>query len=182
VKTERKPIENARLQEEKKERKKEKINQSIKSDCEVNELLIRMNAEANRACKTRPCKQEYSTKEELRQLASDGCPNLSFEFEATTDREEEEGSSGALKSLAANVVARSLPRSACRQVSSSLLTVSGNLRHNVASLLSPPYCATAVATWTVAMCDTCRGGRSVPLPQHLGNVPLQGFFFSGDHP
>jgi hypothetical protein len=58
VKTERKPIENARLQEEKKERKKERknqsINQSTKSDCEVNELLIRMNAETNRACKTRP--------------------------------------------------------------------------------------------------------------------------------
>jgi hypothetical protein len=58
VKTQRKPIENPRLQEEKKERKKKKqsINQSVKSDCEVNELLIRMSAEANRACKTRPCK------------------------------------------------------------------------------------------------------------------------------
>jgi hypothetical protein len=46
-------------------------------------------------------------KKELRKLASDGCPNLSFEFEATTDREEEEGSSGALKSFAANVAVRS---------------------------------------------------------------------------
>jgi hypothetical protein len=67
------------------------------------------------------------------------------------------------------------------RLSTSLL-VAAKLRHNVASLLSPPYCATAVATWTVSMCDTCLRGRSVPPPPpHLGNVPLQGFFVSGDH-
>ncbi len=83
VKTQRKTIENARLQEENKERKKKEkqlikqsINQQIKSDCEVNELLIRMNAEANRACKTRPCKQDILDKKELRKLASGGCPNF----------------------------------------------------------------------------------------------------------
>jgi hypothetical protein len=54
-----------------------------------------------------PLQARILDKKELRKLASDGCLNLSFEFEATTDREEEEGSSGALKSLAANIVARS---------------------------------------------------------------------------
>jgi hypothetical protein len=180
VKTQRKTIENARLQEENKERKKKKkqlikqsINQQIKSDCEVNELLIRMNAEANRACKTRPCKQEYSTKKNCANWRQVGAQILSFEFEATTDREEEEEGSGPeLSNLWQQT--SSLARSRAAPVDKS------PRRHNAASLLSPPYCATAVATWTVSMWDTCRGSRSVPPPPPppniLGMSLSRGFF------
>jgi hypothetical protein len=66
-----------------------------------------------------PLQTRILDKKELRKLASSGCPNLSFEFEATTDREEEEGSGPELSNLwqQTSSLARSLaPTVACLEL------------------------------------------------------------------